>query len=189
VDQTPTEDDIAAQHRRLQALRGTLRHYLDQRAKMGALHVPPENTHGITDARYDIHMVKQALRDWGRPVADHPDDDDRALAQRLEDERLLREDMVSYVQGFFRVFLMVLFSVFMLAGGRQAQWGGWTVTTAVVLVGGLAFWVGPRGAELFLLSMAIYQQWPTSTWWQKALAVIGVGGMVVCLFLLMLLLT
>lgn len=189
MDQLSSEDDITAYQRRLQALRGTLRHYLDQRAKLGALHVPPENTHGITDARYDIQMVKQALRDWGSPVADHPDDDDRALAQRLEDERLLREDMVSYVQGFFRVFLMVLFVVFMIGGGRQAQWGGWTLTTAVVLAGGLAFWVGPRGAELFLLSMAIYQQWPTSSWWQKTLAVTGVGGMVICVVLLTLLLT
>jgi hypothetical protein len=73
----PTEDDITAYQRRLQALRGTLRHYLDHRAKMGALHVRPGNTHGITETRDEIRMVKQVLREWGSPAADHPDDDDQ----------------------------------------------------------------------------------------------------------------
>ena len=196
MDQTPTEDDIAAQYRRLEALRITLRHYLDQRAAKGPQNVPPENTHGIIDARYDIRMVKQALRDWGSPVVDHPDDDDRALAQRLEDEqerleneRLLREDLVSYVQWFFRIFLMLLFMLFILAGGRQAQWSGWKLISSLILVGGLGLLAGPWGAELFLSLMAIYKKWPTSAWWPKVLAVIAVGGIVICLFLLILLLT
>jgi hypothetical protein len=187
VEQIPTEDDIQAHCRRLEAHRITLRHYLEQRAKIGALHVPPGNTHGIIDARYEIQHIKRTLHEWGSPVEDHPDDDDRALVQRLEDERLLRGNLVGYVQWFFRLFLMILFMLFVLAGGRQAHWSVWKIGLGLVLVGGLGFGSGPKCAELFMLLMDIFKKDGTSR--QKTLATLGLSIIVVSMFLLMIVLT
>jgi len=48
--------------------------YIEQQAKIGSAFIPPSLSNGIFEARENIQRIKQALRDWGIAVADHPND-------------------------------------------------------------------------------------------------------------------
>jgi len=70
----PDQDDIAAQQVLLQMHRQTLAVLLKQQAQLGESYAPPAIVNGIRSARASIAQVKQALRDWGAPVEDLPND-------------------------------------------------------------------------------------------------------------------
>lgn len=69
-----TPEDIEEQLKLLEAHRRTLRVYLQQQAQLSLL-TPPGVINGIEDAREKIRHVKQALRNWGVVVEDHPSDE------------------------------------------------------------------------------------------------------------------
>jgi hypothetical protein len=71
----PSPEDIADQQDLLAAHRRTLAQYLKQRALIGAAFEPPAVGHGIDETRASIRRVKDILRGWDVPVADHPDDE------------------------------------------------------------------------------------------------------------------
>jgi hypothetical protein len=73
----PDQDQIAQQQRLLEVYRQTLAHYLGQFAMLGSAYAPPAITHGIREAREEIRHVKAALRGWGVPIEDLPDDQAR----------------------------------------------------------------------------------------------------------------
>jgi outer membrane protein assembly factor BamB len=63
------QEILLATHRR------TLAHLLNQLALVGGrAYATPQVVNGIREARENIQHVKQALRDWGIAVADHPND-------------------------------------------------------------------------------------------------------------------
>ena len=68
------QEDIDQQQKLLAIHRRNLALYLEQQAKLGAAFIPPSLSNGIFEARENIQRIKQALRDWGVVVADHPDD-------------------------------------------------------------------------------------------------------------------
>jgi hypothetical protein len=70
----PNQDDIVAQQALLQAHRRTLGVLQEQEAKLGAAYAPPAIANGIAEARAAIARAKRALREWGAPVDDLPDD-------------------------------------------------------------------------------------------------------------------
>jgi hypothetical protein len=69
----PTQEEIQEQQSLLAAHRRTLAEYLRQRAQMSVL-TPPGVAHGIDEARKQIGHTKEALRQWGVAVDDHPND-------------------------------------------------------------------------------------------------------------------
>ncbi|HEX9439710.1 MAG TPA: PQQ-binding-like beta-propeller repeat protein, partial [Roseiflexaceae bacterium] len=52
---TASQEEIDQQRELLTTYRRTLAHYLNQRAALGAAHVPPEVSHGMREARDSIH--------------------------------------------------------------------------------------------------------------------------------------
>jgi hypothetical protein len=70
----PDQDAILQQQQLLTSHRQTLFHYLDQKARLGATHIPPSVIHGIREARDEIRRIKTILRGWGVNVEDRPDD-------------------------------------------------------------------------------------------------------------------
>jgi outer membrane protein assembly factor BamB/tetratricopeptide (TPR) repeat protein len=70
-----SQEEIDQQRELLTTYRRTLAHYLNQRAALGAAHVPPEVSHGLREARDNIRRIKGILRVWGVPVEDKPDDE------------------------------------------------------------------------------------------------------------------
>lgn len=77
----PSQDEIADQQNRLAVHRQTLAHYLNQQAKLGE-YVPPHVAQGVRETREQIRRIKGVLAGWGAPAADHPDDDEAAVAAR-----------------------------------------------------------------------------------------------------------
>ncbi|MBK9940621.1 MAG: hypothetical protein IPP13_03240 [Kouleothrix sp.] len=73
----PTQEEIQNQLSLLETHRRTLAVYLRQRAQMSVL-APPGVAHGIDEARKQIGRTKDALRQWGAAVDDHPDDTESA---------------------------------------------------------------------------------------------------------------
>ena len=71
----PSPNEIDHQHRRMEAHRATLAHYLDQVSILGSAYTPPGVGAGIREARAGIAQCKAALHGWGVAVDDHPDDD------------------------------------------------------------------------------------------------------------------
>ncbi|MEI7645505.1 MAG: SUMF1/EgtB/PvdO family nonheme iron enzyme, partial [Chloroflexales bacterium] len=70
----PSPNEIDHQHRRMEAHRATLAHYLDQVSILGSAYTPPGVGAGIREARAGIAQCKAALHGWGVAVDDHPDD-------------------------------------------------------------------------------------------------------------------
>ncbi len=68
------QESIDQQQKLLTIHRRNLALYLEQQAKLGSAFIPPGLSNGIFEARENIQRIKQALRDWGVVVADHPDD-------------------------------------------------------------------------------------------------------------------
>jgi hypothetical protein len=88
-----TKEDIDRQLDLLQAHRQTLHHYLKQQAQLGQAHAPPVVTHGITEARAQIHYIKETLRGWGVMVEDDPYD--KAADQTADEQGTDRVDRPS----------------------------------------------------------------------------------------------
>lgn len=76
-----SEEDIHGQQLLLKAHRQTLEILLRQRALHTTAFVPPSIEHGIREAREQIHIIKQTLRNWEISVADHPSDEDESTAR------------------------------------------------------------------------------------------------------------
>lgn len=72
-------DGIDQQHQLLEIYRGTLAHFLTQRARLGVAYEPPGVAHGIAEARAGIVRCKAILRSWGVSVPDHPEDMDASF--------------------------------------------------------------------------------------------------------------
>src|SRR5436190_22347028 len=70
----PNQDDIAAQQALLRVHRQTLHILLTQQAQFGEAYAPPALVNGIRGARDSIAQIKRALRDWGAPTEDLPND-------------------------------------------------------------------------------------------------------------------
>src|SRR5262245_44026589 len=71
----PTTDDIESQLLRLETIRRTLAHLLQQAAAHGGLpFAPPATANGIAEARTAIARIKAILREQEVYVDDHPDD-------------------------------------------------------------------------------------------------------------------
>jgi hypothetical protein len=80
----PDQEAIDQQRDLLAAHRRTLAQYLKQQALAGEANVPPAVWNGIVDARENIRRIKRGLRDWGAPVANHPDDESPGQTQADE---------------------------------------------------------------------------------------------------------
>jgi len=76
-----TEEDINGQQQLLKAHRQTLEILLGQRALHTTAFAPPSIEHGIREARDQIQIIKQTLRNLGVSVADHPSDEDKSTAK------------------------------------------------------------------------------------------------------------
>jgi hypothetical protein len=70
----PNQEDIVAQQALLEVHRQTLDVLLRQQAQFGEAYAPPAVVNGIRVARASIAQVKQALRGWGAPAEDLPND-------------------------------------------------------------------------------------------------------------------
>jgi nucleoside phosphorylase len=70
----PTDEAIAQQQRLLATHRRTLAILLDQQAQHTPAYAPPSIAHGIAEARAQILRIKAALRGWGQPAEDEPND-------------------------------------------------------------------------------------------------------------------
>ena len=65
----------------------TLLHYLQQQAILGTAYMPPGVTHGIIEARDNIHRIKKMLRERNIYVENEPfdEEDDSLITSRLLD--------------------------------------------------------------------------------------------------------
>ncbi len=70
-----SQEEIQQQQNLLTIHRRNLALYLKQQAQLGGAFILPGIANGIYEARESIRHIKQILRDWGTPVADHPDDE------------------------------------------------------------------------------------------------------------------
>ncbi len=71
----PIDHDAVSHQQRLLAIhRRTLAILLEQQAVHTSAYVPPSVVHGIAEARAQIARIKAALRGWGLPAEDGPDD-------------------------------------------------------------------------------------------------------------------
>jgi hypothetical protein len=71
---TPTKNDIEYSLNLLQINRDALAINLGKLLRYGAADVPQHVVLEIRDERKEIARLKQQLREWNYPVADHPDD-------------------------------------------------------------------------------------------------------------------
>jgi hypothetical protein len=82
----PTPEEILGQQQLLEIHRRTLFHYVEQKARLGSAHIPPQITHGIFETRKEIRQTKERLRSWGVSVTDLPNEEEsyEALASKAE---------------------------------------------------------------------------------------------------------
>ncbi len=71
----PSDEEVSQQLELLFIHRRNLAQYLMQQAQLGTAYVSPNISNGIAETRQNIRRVKSILRNWGRNVEDHPDDD------------------------------------------------------------------------------------------------------------------
>jgi len=76
----PSDETIAQQRKLLATHRATLAILLEQQARHTPAFAPPSIAHGIAEARANVQRIKAALRGWGAPVDDTPNDEDSAPA-------------------------------------------------------------------------------------------------------------
>jgi len=92
-----TEEEVQEQKGLLETYRRTLQIYLRQQARLGEAHLPPGTIHGIDEARDLIRRIKEVLRQWGKDIEDHPDDEEQTSEVFVRRPRItIRADIATY---------------------------------------------------------------------------------------------
>jgi hypothetical protein len=86
--QMASEKDISEQQRLLSTYRKTLSILLEQQAQHTKPFTPPAIEHGISEARANIHRIKNALRGWGILIEDIPSDEEQKISNPTKQNQI-----------------------------------------------------------------------------------------------------